>query len=87
MTGIERRVIAMNSATDEIFQLTGPERDVLCELLRSERFRLMMEIRNVEDLAFRSGLHQRLNVVDGLIERCGPFSRKGPTLMSEASIR
>jgi len=85
--GIERKDVVMNSATDEILKLGSAERDVLCVLLKSERFKLMMEIRHAEDLAFRGGLYQRLSVVDGLIERCGPFSSDVTALRSEASIR
>jgi hypothetical protein len=77
----------MNSATDEILKLNIAERDVLCELLESEHFKLTIEIRHGEDLAIRSGLYQRLSVVDGLIQRCGPLSSSGPALISEASIR
>ena len=76
----------MNSATDETLKLTSAERDILAELLQSERFKLKIEIRNVSELAFRIGLCHRLSVVESLIERFEPPPSTG-TALREASIR
>ena len=76
----------MNSSADEILKLSSTERNVLCELLKSERFRLTIEMQHADDPALRGGLEQRLRVIDSLIERCGPY-RVSSAPITEASIR
>lgn len=60
----------MNPAVHEPISLKNGELLVLKELLESERARLLVEIRHTDHRAFRNELRQRLETVEGLIERC-----------------
>jgi len=51
-------------------QLGAGERTILGELLESERNRLLVEIRHTDHRSYREELRQRLEVVEGLLQRC-----------------
>ncbi len=69
----------MNAGTHEPLSLNSEEREILNELLESERNRLLIEIRHADHRAFRDDLRDRLTLVEGLIQRwrSAPASIRG----------
>ena len=51
-------------------QLGAGERTILGELLESERNRLLVEIRHTDHRSYREELRRRLEIVEGLLQRC-----------------
>lgn len=47
--------------------LSGPQLDLILELLESEQKGLLVEIRHTDSRAFRAGLKERLAMVESLI--------------------
>ncbi len=62
----------MNATTHELLNLSSEEFAIISELLEMERAKLSIEIRHTHHRAFREELRQRLNQVEGLVERCRP---------------
>jgi hypothetical protein len=60
----------MNSTSQEALNLNSEERELLAELLDSERGRLLVEIRHTHHRPFRDELRRRLTLVEGLAGRC-----------------
>jgi hypothetical protein len=61
----------MNSTIHEPLNLDSEQLAILAELLESERAKLLVEIRHTHHRAYRDELRHRLNLVEGLAERCG----------------
>ena len=49
--------------------LSGPEIELILEVLESEQKELLIEIRHTDHAGFRAGLKQRLTVVESLIHQ------------------
>ena len=49
--------------------LSGPELDLILELLESEHKELLVEIRHTDNAGFRAGLKDRLTMVESLIHQ------------------
>jgi hypothetical protein len=49
--------------------LSGPEIDLILELLESEQKELLVEIRHTDNARFRAGLKGRLTMVESLIHQ------------------
>jgi len=60
----------METVSPLSIQLGAGERTILGELLESERNRLLVEIRHTDHRSYREELRQRLEVVEGLLQRC-----------------
>ncbi len=60
----------MNPTAHEPLNLSGEELDILARLLESEQAKLLIEIRHTDHRAFRDELRHRLDLVEGLLERC-----------------
>ncbi|MCC7175934.1 MAG: hypothetical protein IT159_12125 [Bryobacterales bacterium] len=61
----------MNETTSDRLNLNDEERSVLAGLLTAERDRLLVEIRHTDHRHYRDQLRRRLDVLEGLIARCG----------------
>ena len=61
----------MGSVTHAPLSLSSEDREILSELLESERSRLLVEIRHTDHRSYREQLKSRLELVEKLIERCG----------------
>jgi len=73
----------MNSTLCDPLNLDSEELTTLCELLESERVKLLVEIRRTDHRSFRDELRHRLTVVEGLARRCEAIqtgSKSGTTL-------
>lgn len=51
------------------FVLSGPQLDLIVDLLESEQKELLVEIRHTDNAAFRAGLKERLTMVESLIHQ------------------
>ena len=51
------------------FVLSGPQADLILELLESEEKELLVEIRHTDNAAFRAGLKERLTMVESLLNQ------------------
>ncbi len=60
----------MSPARQETLSLSGHDREIVAELLESERARLLVEIRHTDHRAYRDELRERLDVVEALLQRC-----------------
>ncbi|MDE3164674.1 MAG: hypothetical protein KGN36_02625 [Acidobacteriota bacterium] len=60
----------MSPARQETLPLSGHEREIVAELVESERARLLVEIRHTDHRAYRDELRERLDVVEALLQRC-----------------
>lgn len=60
----------METVSPLSIQLGAGERTILGELLESERNRLLVEIRHTDHRSYREELRQRLEIVEGLLQRC-----------------
>ena len=49
--------------------LSGPQADLILELLEAEQKELLVQIRHTDNAAFRAGLKGRLTMVESLIHQ------------------
>jgi len=59
----------MDTTTHAPLEVSGEEREVLAELLESERTKLFIEIRHTHHRSYRDALRARLETVEHLEER------------------
>jgi len=60
----------------ESLLLSGPQLDLILELLESEQKELLVEVRHTHNASFRAGLKERLKMVDELIRQVEPQCAK-----------
>ena len=60
----------MNETTHAPLEVSSEEREILTEVLESERAKLLIEIRHTDHRSYRSELRERLEIVERLEERC-----------------
>lgn len=60
----------MNETTHAPLEVSSEEREILANLLESERAKLMIEIRHTDHRSYRAELRERLEIVGRLAERC-----------------
>ncbi|MFN7993534.1 MAG: hypothetical protein U0Q18_08035 [Bryobacteraceae bacterium] len=58
------------SASRAPLEVSDEERELLTELLESERAKLSIEIRHTDHRSYRNQLRDRLGLVERLTERC-----------------
>lgn len=58
----------MDTLHEVVLKLAGEDREILDELLESERSRLLVEIRHTDHRIYRDELRHRLDVVEHLLE-------------------
>ena len=57
--------------------LSGPQADLILELLEAEQKELLVEIRHTDNAAFRAGLKVRLTMVESLIHQTEELAHAG----------
>ena len=58
----------MDTVHESVLKLNVEEREIVDELLESERSRLLVEIRHTDHRSYRDELRHRLDVVEHLLQ-------------------
>lgn len=66
----------------ESLVLSGPQLNLILELLESEQKELLVEVRHTDNAGFRAGLKERLKMVDELIRQVEPQCEKAASCTS-----